>query len=400
MKHISTNELFDYRRGEISTDRATEIRAHIEECELCQAEWRALETMETRLLSNVDREVPAGFVERTMRALDGQPIGRESTPGVRRLPTLRLWFRRLSTVAAVAAATVIFQASVWSPLPFTTNIEAVFALTPDEGASMLDQAVPDSVFVLTVHPGERYSVPMLEGTWEMDELLEALEGMVREGQYRKLRVVGSDPDEPARIQDKTLDGLKKLLVTAEISYGKGIMAVIAVRDVPIVTNRRVQVHVQPNIRFLVTRDSSFALVIRDSIRTVIGDSLRYRIGNIGRHFQIVARPDPETREVRVEPVIYVRVGEGELKEIYIEIQRPKEVTLTVGPEGELILSNAEVEFGALEEVLRRLLERNEEVTLRIIIPEGESGDVSEARIVELANRVGLKQITVKRVKKD
>jgi biopolymer transport protein ExbD len=391
MKHISSNELFDYRRGEVSDDRAVEIRAHIEECEACQAEWRVLETMETRLLLDGDREVPEGFAERTMRALDGQPVGRETATRLRRLPALRLWFRRLSTVAAVVAATVIFQASVWSPLPFTTNIEAVFALTPDEGPSMLDQAVPDSVFVLTVHPDERFSVPMLEGIWEMDELLEALEERVEEGQYQKIQVVGADPDEPVRIQDKTLDGLKKLLGTSEITYGRGIFAVIVVRDVPVVTNRRVSVAVRPEIRFVVGADTSIA------IQSVIVDSIRTKLD---RHFQIVARQDPETREVRVEPYIVMRVGEGELREIYIEIQRPKEVTLTVGPEGELVLSNAEVEFGALEEILRRLLERNEEVTLRIIIPEGEGGDASESRIVELANKVGFNQITVKRVKKD
>ena len=408
MKHISSNELFDYRRGEVPSDRAMEIRAHLEACESCQAEWAALERMEARLRSIDDREVPARFVEQTMRALDGEPAHRLSATRVRRLPTLRLWFRRLATVAAVAVATIIFQASVWSPLPFTTNIEAVFALTPEEGIGLPDQAVPDSVFVLTVHPGERYSVPMLEGTWEMDELLEALEGKVAEGQYRKLQVIGAESEEPIRITGEMLDGLKELLGTSEVSFGKGIMAVITVRDVPVVTNRRVRVSVRPNIGFVITGDSTAAFVLRDSLRTVFRDSLRlafrdslrYRLTDIGRHIQIVARPDPETREIRVEPYVYVRVGEDELKNIYIELRQPREVTLTVGPEGELIISNAEVEFRTLELVLRRLLERNEEVTLRIIIPEGEEGDASEAQIVELANRVGFKNISVKRVKKD
>ena len=96
MTHPSDGELFDLRRGEISEERAQELRAHLESCARCSDLWEDLEAMEVRLDTVEPAKPDEVFAARTMDALKEELWGGSAPPAQKPAGRARLfrWSRR------------------------------------------------------------------------------------------------------------------------------------------------------------------------------------------------------------------------------------------------------------------------------------------------------------------
>jgi hypothetical protein len=401
MKHPSSNELHDCRRGELPVERALEIESHLRECASCRREWQDLQSMESRLEAWEDRPVPPDFTDRTMRALERDLGGwtGETVVGRNRRPLLRLWVRRIATAAAVVGATLLFQAGVWSPLPTTANIQAVFALAPSAVAEPADQAVPDSVLVLTAHPEHKYSVGFLEGTFTIEELVDRLEGRSDLVRYKSVKVVGADPDEPVTIHDEEFDPLLELLGSSSLTFGEGVMRFITIRDLNArVSGRVTHIEVKPRV----------AVLLADSTRSYIKIDIAGHDSTIvtrgvatlrGRDFEIITERDPESGRVRLVPRIHVEIREDPDAETLRRMESPDELVIAITESGDLVIDHAVITTDDLSSILEGLRKRNPDLSLKVIMREGDAELVAESEIVTIANREGITRIVVKRVKK-
>ena len=73
--------------------------------------------------------------------------------------------------------------------------------------------------------------------------------------------------------------------------------------------------------------------------------------------------------------------------------------IAITESGELVIDHAAITSGDLSDILERLRERNPDLSLKIIMREGDAELVTESEIVTIANREGITRIVVKRVKK-
>lgn len=414
MSHPDSSELLDYRKGELPDERAREIEEHLEQCGECRAEWEALGRLERHLSAWGDEAATESFIEDTLELMEHEGVLETDLPGsgkrkVRSTPVL--WFRRSVLAAGAIAATLLFQTLVWNPFSGPVTFHTFLSLAPTASAMPAGQAVPDTVLVLTLHPDKTLSTTLLTGQYEVDELIEELTARVEKGRFKTVLLLGTDPGEPVTFQTDKLQPLLDELEISELKVGEGVAAYTAV-DVgeirEVVTRVAVPVEtfeVQPRIHYVyVSRpDSSYRLVTSDSMRVAViyQDSLRVRNYMVAHPIEVQITPRVENRRVRLRtpPMVAVYIRDTHAEAMLDSLLSPKQAVLTVGEGGMVLMNTAAVPIENIEESLKHLIERNPDISIVILVREDRGEDDPGYRLVEIANRLGITSITVKKVKK-
>ena len=145
------NELEAYRRGETAGELKTLIASHLNACNACQSELKALEQLDTLLdayqVAPVTDNLQAGLnkkLEKLENAYSTNPDGfSEREPGTGRF---HLGWRRVGLLAS--AAVVMVAATVWLVNPFNgsntdTEIIANIELLEDMETAQVADIVQD-----------------------------------------------------------------------------------------------------------------------------------------------------------------------------------------------------------------------------------------------------------------
>jgi len=422
MNHPDSAELTELHRGELLEDRVRAVEEHLRTCEKCHEEWKALGVLEQHLAEWHDTSVSPSFVQETMEMVETE----RSTPVTEikgyktRAAFAYRWLRRFSLAAGAVAASLLFQAMIWNPLGTSGTFTAVFDLIPAALALPAGQAVPDTVLVLTLYNDDTFETALLEGRYEVEDLIDELLSIVDRDRFRKIVLVGKDPDAPMTFR---LDKLQRLLDELEINnlvVGEGVMGLQITEDR--VARVSVPVSVRAFRNIYTDQDSSRAYVIihPDSIRPIVEirpievelSPLKLKI----RPYIRLVRPD--VRISILEDSLRTILISDSLRTIISRAIRPVEVAtlsgeisfnsltaasnavLTVTEDGIVLMNRAAVPIEEIEESLKNLMDYNTEISLLILIPggsENESGKLGY-NIVEIANRLGIIKVSVKEIK--
>lgn len=388
MKHPDSDELYEHYRGELPEKRSAKIHAHLELCDMCRSEWESLEAVGEWLATWQDISVSdesIGRVRSTVEllkatsmehaAVNGQP-GKSAGP----------WLRRAALAAAVVLVTFAFQAFVWNPLKSSVNLGAVFSLSSPAFAQTSDQAVPDTILVITVHTETTLSTPLLDGRYELEELITRLKGIVPEGRYRGILLTGPDEENPVSVQLDDFDPLKETLGIEEIHVGSGVVGVSSFwfKNVPIFGNQG-----------WLIREGEEAT--RWSIQNFPAEQIRKAWALNFLHNQSIEpylvwdAPDFRTGFFRSE------VAGGSIS--FKALTEGNGVTATLTEEGELMLSRAVVKPDEIEGALRRLQNTIPDLQLTILVDEETGPEELEKRVELIAKTLGIENVTIKKIKK-
>ena len=434
MKHPTSAELLDHRKEELPPEHAVEIEEHLQVCDSCREEWKALEAMETHLAAWKDEEIPNTLVEDTMRVVDLEETAQSLNRSGSSSRTWRLWSRRAALVAGAIAATLLFQTIVWDPLGEPITFRAIFDLTPTAFALPADQAVPDTVLVLTAHPDETFSTPLLTGQYELDDLVRELTERIEKGTFTRILLLGTDAENPVTVCMKDLQPLLDELGIESINVGEGVVSLEVAEEITarvrlpvIIQNLRTIVsrldslrpYVALNLQMSAARRDSFrAYVVRDSLIKVLEVTpivlemtpQRLRVKPYVRirpsSVRVYVRRD-SARTIVIEDSVRALVTTTEVRDavagvieaaLLDSLHAPVRAVLTVTADGIVLMNRAAVPLEEIEEALKRLLEQNKDISILILIPKGKGEDDPGYELAEIARRVGITSVIVKKVK--
>jgi len=396
--HPDRGELLDLRRGELEPGRAEEVRRHLAGCEACRREWAALEALEDRLGEWSDEKLPESVVTGVMAAVAETPgPGAAGQPG--RARTVGYWLARAALVVLVVGGTLLFQLTVWSPLPATANINATFTLTGAE-TGLLGWTVPDSVLVLLVFPGDRYGTPGLEGTWELDDLISRLQGFPGIAELTKLVLRAGEPGTPVTVEQDDLAPLLEAFDIPEITVEEGVQYVIG-RD-------RIAARISDRLMNRLLVGPKVEVMVRPRTWTIRGDS-----SEVGWHYLVSDSLVAATRlpvELTLRSGVSLRAVRDSLGTIRIEPHvvlqtTPEHMLIGVarGDEESLVLrieegdrvriERAEVALDDLP-ILFKVFKIGEGADAVRIVIGGEEG--SEDRIILLLEEAGIVHYIIER----
>jgi hypothetical protein len=371
MMHPDPAELLDLSRNELPPARAEEVRRHLTGCVECRREYEALGALRERLAVWPDEPLPDDFTAAVLGRLPAGPP--EALPAAR--PTLwRRWLARAALVLLVIGGTLVFQLTIWSPLPATANINATFTLTGTENAPF-GQAVPDSVLVLLLYPDGRFGTPLLEGTWDLEGLIAQLKERPGGERFRKIVLRAGQPGAPITMKQVDLNRLLEMLDVLEVTVEEGVHYVIG-RD-------RITTRIQPHELHLQINPRTWSITT-DSLRSAL--VLRNQVGE-QLNFQLRAVKDSLNR-IQVEPYLVMRVAPGE-PVVGIAAARGKGMALVIGGGDEVTLEQAVLDLKDLPLVLKLVKSSDPAGGLRIVVRNEAGGEEIPDRIIELLRRAGL-----------
>ncbi len=302
---------------------------------------------------------------------------------------------------------------VWNPLGEALPFRAIVSLTSPAYAMSTGQAVPDTILVLTVHNDETMSTPVLPGRFEVEEIIDGLIDLLEPGIYSEILIVGSNPEQPVTLRTSDFDRLAEALEISSVRFGEGIVAIERIRN-------EIRAHIRLPIETVATTFSVHR-VLSDSLRRAI--ALEVRADSI----EVVTVISPDSlitraftirmtpQRLRVEPNVRVGVDtsvEFEPSRVILQIREqimeamidsltvPIRAVLTVDDEGLVLMDSAAVPISDVEGALRRLKALNPGITLLILIPEGGGEGDAGYLLVKIANKLGIEEITIKKVKRD
>jgi len=394
MKHPTSDDILEYYRGELSARRAHRIEGHLEVCDSCRSEWASLQAVGEWLATWEDEPVAEGSIAKvrsTLEVLKTTDVGHMAVNG-RSGRTFRPWLRRAAMAAAVMAAVLLFQTFVWNPIKSSVNLRAVFNLSTPAFALPAGQAVPDTILVLTVYPDETFSAPMLEGRYQLDELIARLKAGVKKGQYRGILLISTDTDNPVSIDLKELDPLKEELGVDDIHVGSGVVGVASVWF------QSWSVLKDPKWIFR-GKDLMPWPTIPQQTWIVQGDP-RWNVWSMMQADSLLAR-----RPVNLAAWAMNTAGGqswfiSQSDELSLKaLTEANGVMATVTEDGRVILSRTVLQPGEVEDTLKGLQTLIPDLVLTILVQDEENPEATELRLESIARRLGIENVTFKRVKK-
>lgn len=110
--------------GELSETESRELIAHIQQCEICAAEWRELQSMQALWRKNAAPVMPEAAMARIHRSVD-TAMGRQT-------------FERVAHRLASLAALVVIAAGLWIIRPTATTTTTTTTATNTPAISLPD----------------------------------------------------------------------------------------------------------------------------------------------------------------------------------------------------------------------------------------------------------------------
>ncbi len=335
MKHPQGSDLLEFARDLLALENRPEIERHLRECEVCRCEVDGYRALSEQLLSWQDVEVPGAYVDAQLRLL----TRRLELAGVRPSQPLNRFTRftrahlREAVIAAMAIlSTIAVQGLILNPMAMRRDIRTVFEMAPLPFSYPSAGAIPDTMIVLNVHADGSYSTSVFEGVYSLDALKAQLAREVNRGEYWTLAVNTTELRSPFNLRLDDLLFFKRKLGINEFRFW--------------------------------TDD----IITRMARRNLTLEELE----------QIIGAGQPR---IEVTP-------QG------IDIESLHQVVLTIGTDGRLTIYGHILTMAEMHNLLRNYHALNPEGSLRIQYWAGGIADSVRAAVRELAEGVGIRDLTV------
>lgn len=393
MKHPTSIEIVDYRKGKLPSERAQEIEKHLSVCDSCLQAWEELEAVEAYLAAWEDPPVSEAFAEDAIQTI----MCNETTHDLNLTGDLNdgwrgnLWFRRIVLAAGAVAATLLFQALVWNPLATPTTFRTILNLVPQALALTSEQAVPDTILVLTLYPDNTFSTSLLTGQYELEDLITELGGLVEKGRFKELFIVGTDIDNPVTFKTEKLQPLLEKLGIDSFTIGTGVVALETARELTATITLPLQMHRSLRSSLQITGIEPLVVshVIQPTLPLIHLDPIT---------LELTTHKLRLTPTVRVTPTrVRVRTRDYPDASLLADLLAPSQAVLTVNPDGTVLIDRAVIPEEELERSLRRLHLLNPGISLLILVREDAGPDDPGYRVMRIARRLGM-SVSVKKVR--
>lgn len=396
MKHPDSDEILEYFWEELSEERTHEIQEHLKMCEECRDEFHRLQAVGDRLAEWQDEPVAEESIENVrsrLQLLRATAIEQTGVNG-RARRSYGIWFRRVTGVAAVVALMLLFQTFIWNPIKSSVDLLAVFNLSTTAFAMPADQALPDTVLVITVHSDETFSTSLLSGRYKLSELTEELGALIPQGEFRHILLMGEEKADPVSLALEDLDSLKEELGIREVHVGEGVIGVASVLFENWMNLK--------DPRWLLSPSSEYLFFNKDEGWTA-GEGWTIRAFPGQEAFIAWSRDSLFTNPLRsanlhnfwIRSALTLDPDDVLLK----ALTEPSSVTATVDENGDYILSRAVVSVEEVEASLRKILDLDPELGLTILVKDEDDPGDAALRLESVARRLGFERITFKEVKK-
>ena len=453
MKHPTSIELVDYRKEKLPPERAQEIEEHLSVCDSCLQAWEELEAVESHLAAWEDPPVSETFAANAIQTI----MYKEATHALNLTGDLNdgwrgnLWFRRIVLTAGAVAATLLFQVLVWNPLATPSTFRTILNLVPTAFAHTSEQAVPDTVLVLTLNSDNTFSTSLLTGQYELEDLITELSDLVEKGRFKKLLIVGTDVDNPVTFRTEKLQPLLEKLEIDSFMIGTGVVALETAGELTATIALPLNLDVS---HFHFSPDSLYQFS-SDSLLTgyVSLDTIDYRVPYVDSFYSptpiysqsvgsfislpvaslyfgdplytspleflspiidfTILQPQsflsPFSLEIKahrlgLDPSVRVTPGRVRARTrvypdevLLADLLSPSQAILTVNTDGSILFNRAVVPERELERALRRLRLLNPRISLLILVREEAGSDDPGYKVMEIAKRLGM-SVSIKKVR--
>jgi hypothetical protein len=421
MKHPTSDMILEFYRNELPPRESRKIEAHLDTCETCRLEFDSCRATGEWLATWPDRPLEESVIEKVRRNLeliDSSRIEHPAANGDSTRP-FRPWLRRAAMVALVVMATMLFQTVVWSPLRPTVNLGTIFSLTSPAYAQTAGEAVPDTVLVLTVHTETTFSTDLLEGRFELDDLIRELKSLLLEGEYRDILLTGSDSDDPVSINLSDLDPLREELGIDEIHVGSGVVGVASywTRNMVLLNNQALLMRSPSGERAVGWTPQNWSFFQKGEKddeghwfvtgrRSEEGEegaaqvAWNYAFARAGGdstssywHFTPGMAWSPQSGGFSFTP------WAGSSSVLLSALTESEDLVATITDEGEVLLSRSLLDPHEVEAALMRLIARQPVETLTILVEDEENPGARARELETIAKRVGIEKVEFRRAKK-
>ncbi len=359
MTHPTSFDLMEYRRGELDAQRRHEILQHLEECEPCRNEWEKWVALEEDLAEWKAPRLSAAAVD-SIKSASYEAFQSSQKP----TGTIKLVVRRVLTTAAIIFLTFVFQSLVWNPVKPVIEYRTTLNLLPSMISMPTADAATSTTLYLTVHPNQMVSSQYLDGQHQLAEIGQQLLEAGLGSQFESVMIMGSNPERPVRFETDSLDDLQRDLEINAIEFGPGLMA-LELHD-----------------RFI--------------------GKLFFRAG---------IRPFPNTpgfeirpHTVTIDSTVYslspgtpMEIGNEADEQILLNLRNPQQVILGVNTNDTVSLNHAIIPMNDINETLELLHNNSNGISLIILIQETMNIQQTGFRIANIANRVGIDRVMIKRI---
>ena len=397
MKHPTSIELVDFRQGKLPPEQALDIEHHIADCDICSRECNELAVIETHIAAWKDPPVSETLVADTMRILQLS----KTVPDLNLTGNLNdgwrgnLWFRRIVLAAGAVAATLLLQVLVWNPLATPTKFRAIINLIQEAFALTSEQAVPDTILVLTLHPDNTFSTSLLTGQYELEDLITEMGDLVETGRFKELLIVGTDVDNPVNFRTEKLQPLLENLGIDSFTIGTGVVALDTARELTATMALPLRLDIS-SFRF--SADSLYSRPFEFLSPTIDFTILQPQTFLSPLSLEIKPHLLRLTPTVGITPSRIGLITRAYPAEVLLaDLLSPSQAILTVNTDGNILIDRAVVQEGEFERALRRLQLLNPEISLLILIREDAGPDDPGYKMMEIAKRFGM-SVSVKKVK--
>jgi hypothetical protein len=335
MKHPQGSDLLEFARDLLAPERRPDIERHLKECDVCRREVDECRALADQLLSWEDVEVPDAYVDAQMRLL----TRRLELPGALHVFPLGKFTRftrahlREAVIAAMAIlSTIAVQGLILNPMAMRRDIRTVFEMAPLPFSYPSAGAIPDTMIVLNVHADGSYSTSVFEGVYSLDALKAQLAREVNRGEYWTLAVNTTELRSPFNLRlDDLLFFKRKLGINEFRFWTDDVITRLARRNLTL-----------------------------EELEQIIGAG---------------------QARIEVSP-------QG------IDIESLHQVVLTIGTDGRLTIYGHILTMAEMHNLLRNYHALNPEGSLRIQYWAGGIADSIRAAVRELAEGVGIRDLTV------
>ncbi len=401
-------------------------------CETCRLEFESCRATGDWLATWPDRPLEESVIEKVRRSVELIDSSRIEHPAVNGDSTrpFRPWLRRVALVALVVMATMLFQTVIWSPLRPTVNLGTIFSLTSPAYAQTAGEAVPDTVLVLTVHTETTFSTDLLEGRFELDELIRQLKPLLREGEYRDILLTGSGGDDPVSVNLSDLDPLREELGIDEIHVGSGVVGVASywARNMALLNNQVWSTRSPSGERAVGWTPQNWSFFVKGEkddeghwfvtgrrsdeseggAAQVAWNYAFARQGGDSTGSWYFTRGDSTSPYYNFSPAMAwspqsggfsFTPWAGSSSVLLSALTESDDLVATITDEGEVLLSRSLLDSHEVEEALMRLIARQPVETLTILVEDEENPGARALELESIARRAGIEKVVFRKAKK-
>jgi hypothetical protein len=337
----------------LDAQRHHEIQQHVEECRSCRIELEKWESFEACLSEWEGPQISSDAID-SIKEASYEAFQSGDLKTIR----FRPFIRRALATAAIILLTILFQSLIWNPFKPVIEYRTTLNLLPSMISLPIADAATSTTLFLTVHPNQMVSTQHLSGQYRLENIPEKLTEANLADRFNSVMIMGSDPENPVRLETDSLDDLQTSLGIDSVEIGPGLMA-LEIHD-----------------RFI--------------------GKLLYRAGTPS-YPDLEMRPrtiQVDSTEVALRPGARMISGGISDYHSFHDLMSPSHATISVNEDTTLTLDRAIISVDMIDVFLRRLHAINDEVTLTILVQDKGSLNNIALELTRIAYQAGIQWVTI------